>query len=152
MSSYLSSAIDGLKKRTKTTGRKKNEQRDQIDDVLKMIYNVLSVCKNLSNPNTEIRSTVTFEVDADCVPDGEEDATVLQVGRIVMEKDLSRASIEQLAPFIVYLWRSATVLFVRREQKVFNIPLQFVSGSIVTVKLEKKRKTVVLLWRQKGEL
>ena len=68
-----------------------------------------------------------------------------------MDKDVSGASIEQLAPFIVYLWKSATVLFVRRKRKVFNIPLQFVSG-IVTVKLEKKERLLCYFSAKKENL
>eukprot|EP00092_Neocalanus_flemingeri_P007102 GFUD01007672.1.p1 GENE.GFUD01007672.1~~GFUD01007672.1.p1 ORF type:complete len:707 (+),score=179.53 GFUD01007672.1:190-2121(+) len=143
MASYLSSVIDDLKKGAKTKGKKKDEHRDKIDDVLKMVYNIISVSKDLSNPNTVIKESVTFGVDSDFIPFGEEDATALQVGRYVKDQEVSDADIKDVPPYFVYLWRSDNLLHVRRERKFFDIPLRKVSGSIVIVKLEQKGERLV---------
>ena len=144
MVTYLSRQVGDLKKRAETKGKKKEDHRDKVDDILKLVYNVISVCKNLSNPNTLIINDVTFGIDTTFIPYGEEDATALPVGRVTVQKSLEeidQTDLKKMPAYMVYLWRSETVLFVRREMKVFEIPLGQVHATTIWVKLEEKNNT-----------
>ena len=143
MVTFLVSQVKELTSQMATKGKKKDDHRDKVDDILKMVYNIISVCKNLSNPNTLINNAITFGIDTDFVPFGEEDATVLQVGRDDKEKqclnpkEMSDQDMKQIPAYTVYLWRDDTKLCVRRALKVFEIPMRTVHGSLVWVQLEE---------------
>jgi hypothetical protein len=114
-----------------------------------MVYNIISVCKNLSNPNTPVDTEITFGVDTDYVPFEEEDATSLQVGRDVKgtksssHQEIKDLDVKTTPAYIVYLWRSVNLLYVRRELKYFEIPLRAVHGSLIWVKLDEKSGKVI---------
>merc|ERR1711892_313510 len=142
MFTYLSKQVKVLEKQMATKGKKAEDHRDKVDDILKMVYNILSICKDLSNPNKPIQNVVTFGIDTEFVPYGEEDATVLQVGRDDKEakclaKDMTQESMKQIPGYMVYIWmKDAKKLCVRRNLKVFKIPKQLVPGNVVWVRLE----------------
>eukprot|EP00091_Calanus_sinicus_P024398 TRINITY_DN8708_c0_g1_i2.p1 TRINITY_DN8708_c0_g1~~TRINITY_DN8708_c0_g1_i2.p1 ORF type:complete len:312 (+),score=98.17 TRINITY_DN8708_c0_g1_i2:598-1533(+) len=47
MVAYLEKQVKELKSQMKTTGKKKEDHRDKVDDILKMVYNIISICKGL---------------------------------------------------------------------------------------------------------
>lgn len=149
MAAYLTEQVKDLKKQAATKGRKKEDHKEKIDDVLKMVYNIISVCKDLSNPNTPVDTEVTFGVDTDYVPFEEEDATSLQVGRNMKgtnsssHQEIKELDVKKIPAYIVYLWRSDNMLYVRRELKYFEIPLRAVHGSLIWVKLDEKSGKVI---------
>merc|ERR1711892_1344101 len=142
MFTYLTKQVKELKKQMATKGKKAEDHRDKVDDILKMVYNIISICTDLSNPNQPIQNVVTFGIDTDYIPYGEEDATVLQVGRDFKEakclpNDMTQKSLKQIPGYMVYIWmKDAKKLCVRRNLKVFEIPKQLVPGNVVWVQLE----------------
>ena len=76
MTGYLIKEVKELKKKTEG----KRMRMDKHDDLLKMVQSILSVCKDLSNPNTIIDKIITFGIDIEFVPYKEENAAVLHLG------------------------------------------------------------------------
>jgi len=144
----ISRKIEELKKKAETKGKKKDEHQDKIDDILKWVYSIISVCNNLSNPYNLISNEITFGVDKKFVPYEEEDAAPVQVGSIQIPMEEEEEEEEDAAPvtkfpkilgYLVYLWRSETLIHVRRELKVFNIPLRQIHGDLIWVKLTEEK-------------
>jgi hypothetical protein len=144
--SFLDNQVKELTEQMATKpGRKKDDHRDKVDDILKMVYNIISVCKDLSNPNTFVTKTVIFGIDKEFAPHGEEDAAVLQVGRDAIAKEFKDLNLKEISDevmkkipgYTVYVWRDDKKICVRRKLKVFEINTQLVHGSVVWVNLEE---------------
>ena len=100
IAAYLKKQVGALQSRAATTGGKKDVDREKIDDILKMVYNIISACDNLSNPSTLVDKEITFGVNKNFVPYGEEDATVLQVGM----KEIGEMKVKKAPAYVAYLW------------------------------------------------
>ena len=122
----------GEKKRTilgKATQILKDEFQNIIDRFLEAQYNIMSICRDLTNPTNMVDTTIKFKLSTDFVPFGEKDSTPLPLG--VLEK-------EQEA-LVTWVWRDANNAFLKIGMRKFILQLKHARNMEIQVQLTKTR-------------
>ena len=105
----------------------KEKIQKTIGGFLQAQYNIMSICRDFTNPIRMLNQTIQFKMATDFLPFGEDDSTPLPLGLLEKAKEA----------LVSWVWRDPDNAFLRIGMRKFTIQLKHARNMEIQVQLTK---------------